>query len=44
VALTGFGQPEDLEKAEAAGFDTHLLKPATIDEITRLLATRRRAA
>lgn len=44
VALTGFGQPEDLQRAEAAGFDTHLLKPAAIDEITRVLATRRRAA
>jgi two-component system CheB/CheR fusion protein len=28
VALTGYGQAEDREKAFAAGFDHHLLKPA----------------
>lgn len=28
VALTGYGQEEDREKALAAGFDHHLLKPA----------------
>src|SRR5262245_32060497 len=28
VALTGYGMQEDLERARAAGFDQHLLKPA----------------
>ncbi len=27
VALTGYGQPGDLEQAEAAGFDEHVIKP-----------------
>jgi PAS domain S-box-containing protein len=33
VALTGFGQPEDRQRALAAGFDEHLVKPV---ELTRL--------
>ena len=28
VALTGFGQEQDKEKAMRAGFDAHLTKPA----------------
>ena len=28
VALTGWGQARDLERAKAAGFDHHLIKPA----------------
>lgn len=27
VAMSGYGQPEDVRKAEAAGFDRHLTKP-----------------
>jgi two-component system CheB/CheR fusion protein len=27
VALTGYGQPEDIRRAEAAGFNLHLIKP-----------------
>jgi signal transduction histidine kinase/DNA-binding response OmpR family regulator len=27
VALTGYGQPDDLERSKAAGFDHHLVKP-----------------
>ncbi|PVY77252.1 hypothetical protein C7414_108192 [Cupriavidus alkaliphilus] len=37
VALTGFGQPEDRRRALAAGFDQHLVKPADLDALTRLL-------
>jgi signal transduction histidine kinase len=44
VALTGFGQPEDVRATETAGFNAHLLKPATIDDITRVLAGRPHAA
>jgi signal transduction histidine kinase len=29
IALTGFGQKADLERTRAAGFDGHLVKPAT---------------
>ena len=28
VALTGWGQPRDLQRTRAAGFDLHLVKPA----------------
>jgi signal transduction histidine kinase len=42
VALTGYGQQADVEKALAAGFDAHLTKPvepqALLDLIARLLA------
>jgi signal transduction histidine kinase/ActR/RegA family two-component response regulator len=30
VALTGYGQPEDRERALAAGFDQHLTKPVSL--------------
>ncbi|HEV2844398.1 MAG TPA: response regulator [Thermoanaerobaculia bacterium] len=38
VALTGYGQEEDRRKALEAGFDSHLTKPADLDELRRLLA------
>jgi signal transduction histidine kinase len=37
VALTGFGTAEDRERAQAAGFDSHLLKPVRFDDLTRLV-------
>jgi CheY-like chemotaxis protein len=37
VALTGFGQPEDRRRTLEAGFDLHLVKPANLDALTRLL-------
>lgn len=37
VAVTGFGQREDRERAEAAGFDFHLVKPASVQSIRQLL-------
>ncbi len=37
VALTGFGRTEDLEQTRKAGFDRHLTKPATSDQLKRLL-------
>jgi signal transduction histidine kinase len=33
VALTGYGQPSDRRAAEAAGFDAHLVKPASLERI-----------
>jgi len=39
IALTGYGQEEDRRRALAAGFDTHLTKPADLDVLRRLLAT-----
>ena len=38
VALTGFGQPSDIEASMQAGFDAHLTKPAPPEEIVRLAA------
>jgi CheY-like chemotaxis protein len=38
VALTGYGQEDDLRAALDAGFDAHLVKPADIRELSRLLS------
>ena len=38
VALTGYGQTEDKEKALAAGFDVHLTKPADFVDLQNVLA------
>ncbi|MBV9349673.1 MAG: response regulator, partial [Patescibacteria group bacterium] len=37
IALSGYGQPEDKQKALAIGFDHHLTKPASLEEIRTLL-------
>jgi CheY-like chemotaxis protein len=42
VALTGYGRPEDRERAIEAGFDAHLVKPVDFDELTAMLASRSR--
>ena len=38
VAMTGYGQERDRQRAKAAGFDTHTVKPVQYDELRRLLA------
>jgi signal transduction histidine kinase/ActR/RegA family two-component response regulator len=38
IALTGYGQSEDREQARQAGFDRHLVKPADLSELLRILA------
>lgn len=38
VALTGYGQEEDKQKAIEAGFDDHLVKPVSIVDVERTLA------
>jgi CheY-like chemotaxis protein len=38
VAVTGYGQPEDRERALRAGFDHHLVKPVQFAAIQELLA------
>jgi signal transduction histidine kinase len=35
VALTGYGQPEDRERALAAGFNRHLTKPVSVAALRR---------
>ena len=37
VALTGYGQVEDLEKSRAAGFDFHLVKPTSVNDVLALI-------
>jgi signal transduction histidine kinase len=37
VALTGYGQSEDVQRAREAGFDEHLVKPADPDELRQKL-------
>ena len=39
VALTGWGQATDKERIMAAGFDHHMLKPADVHELARVLQT-----
>jgi PAS domain S-box-containing protein len=43
VALTGWGQPQDRERAAAEGFDAHLTKPTDAGSIARVLAASRRS-
>jgi signal transduction histidine kinase/ActR/RegA family two-component response regulator len=43
IALTGMGQPADLERTRTAGFDEHLTKPADPEALFRALATLRYA-
>lgn len=43
VALTGYGQEEDREKARQAGFDDHLVKPVSIVDVERVLARLKKA-
>ena len=38
IALTGYGQAQDRERSEQAGFDHHLVKPVEIERLSALLA------
>jgi CheY-like chemotaxis protein len=37
VALSGYAQPEDLQRTQEAGFDEHLAKPPSLEMIEELL-------
>lgn len=37
LALSGFGRAEDRERSRAAGFDDHLVKPASVEALERAL-------
>jgi len=41
IALTGYGQVDDLRRAQEAGFDDHLVKPVDFETLSRRLATGR---
>jgi len=38
IALTGYGQTEDQQRAYAAGFDGHLVKPVTLAALEHAMA------
>jgi two-component system, sensor histidine kinase len=40
IALTGYGQPEDVRRAMAAGFDRHIVKPVFPEMLREVLAGR----
>jgi two-component system, chemotaxis family, CheB/CheR fusion protein len=37
LALTGFGRPEDIERARAAGFYSDVTKPAELEALVDVL-------
>jgi CheY-like chemotaxis protein len=37
VAVTGYGQPEDVRRALAAGFDRHLKKPVRLEDLEQAI-------
>jgi PAS domain S-box-containing protein len=43
IALTGYGQPEDIRHALDAGFEAHLTKPINLDQLLALLGAHERA-
>jgi CheY-like chemotaxis protein len=38
VALSGYAQPADVQRAVEAGFDRHVAKPARLDNLRAVLA------
>jgi signal transduction histidine kinase len=44
VAVTGWGQPQDLERAHQAGFDRHLVKPLEMNVLLELIAAKLEAS
>lgn len=38
VAVSGYGQPDDIQQARAAGFDRHFVKPMALEDFQKLLA------
>ena len=42
IALTGYGQAEDMRQAIKAGYDAHLTKPVNLDQLMALLVSAAR--
>ncbi|WP_345814512.1 PAS domain S-box protein [Paraburkholderia sp. PREW-6R] len=40
IAITGYGQPEDRVRAQAAGFDLHFVKPVKVESLLESLSSR----
>lgn len=43
VAMTGYGQAEDVRRSQEAGFDHHLVKPADFATLQNILETARKS-
>jgi CheY-like chemotaxis protein len=39
IAVTGWGQESDRQKTREAGFDSHLVKPIDLDDLTKAMGT-----
>ena len=39
IAVSGYGQEEDRQRSQEAGFQEHLVKPVNLAELEELLAT-----
>ncbi len=44
VAVSGYAQPEDLERAKRAGFDRHVAKPPSLERLEQVLDVPKRRA
>lgn len=42
IAMTGYGQPDDRARAFEAGFDEHVVKPVSLDDLSRAIERTRR--
>jgi CheY-like chemotaxis protein len=40
VAVTGYGRPEDLQRARDSGFDAHLVKPIDLEGLVAVIAEK----
>ena len=40
AALTGYGQPRDRARTQAASFDAHFVKPVELEAVQRFLSGR----
>lgn len=38
IAISGYGQPQDVRRSLQAGFDAHLVKPVAAEDLQRLMA------
>jgi CheY-like chemotaxis protein len=38
IALTGYGQAEDVRRAGAMGFDAHVIKPVDLERLARIIS------
>ncbi|HLZ47168.1 MAG TPA: ATP-binding protein, partial [Candidatus Limnocylindria bacterium] len=43
IAITGYGQPEDVHRAIESGFDAHVAKPVDLDALQAVLGSGHRA-